>query len=207
MDKATIITKAQLYLDDTSDLSTAEFSDLFDKKYRMINTDHVWEGTKAEGTATTSTSDPYVDLASDFLFLTQNNNRTGSEYAATLPVIYVGSDYSEYEVVSWSDRRSYRNNSGYAYVDFPNKRLYFTKQPTKAEAVEYDYHRQMPDLATDEEPWFPAEFHDAIYHFMVSDDFMIQQSDKAKSYANENRAQAWQIIERMKYWNSQLVQI
>lgn len=207
MTKAEIITKAQLYLDDTSELSDQEFSDLFDKMYRKINRMVPWEGTKSEGTGTTSTSLPYISLPSDFLFLTANANHTDSSYEAGRPVVYRGSDYSEYPVVSWSDRRQYRNHDGYAYVDFANSRLYFTKQPTVAEAVEFDYHAQQTALTDNDSPWFPAEYHDAIYHYMVSDDFMIQQSDKAKSYGPENWRAAEDIMDEMKYWNAQLVQM
>lgn len=207
MTKSEIITKAQLYLDDTSDLSTQEFSDLFDKMYRQVTADRPWEGTKKEANGLTSLSVPYIPLESDFLYLTANHNHTDSSYEASRPVVFRGSNYDPYQVVSWSDRRQYRNTAGYAYVDFANSRLYFTVQPTVVEDVEYDYHAQQAALADDESPWFPAEFHDMLYHFMVSDDFMIQQSDKAKSYANENRAAGQQILDRMVYWNAQLVQM
>ena len=205
MTKLEIITKAQLYLDDSSELSTSEFSDLFDKMYRKINSSRPWEGTKSEGTGTTSTSVAYIALPSDFLYLTANANHTTSNYEAETPVVFVGTDYEEYQVVSWSDRRQYRTHSNKAYLDIPNSRLVFTKQPVAAEAVEFDYHAQMPALANGESPWFPEEYHDAIYHYMVADDFMIQQSDKAKSYAKENWSNAEDIMADMAYWNSQLV--
>jgi len=204
--KSEIITKAELYLDDSSELSGAEFSDLFDKKYNEINVSRVWEGTKREAATTTSTVVPYVALESDFLALVVNSNHTDSSYPASRPVVFRGTNYKPYSVVSWSDRRQYRNNEGVAYVDFANDRLVFTKQPSTAESVEYDYQASMPALALAESPWFPSEFHDAIYHLMVSDDFMIQNSDKAKSYAKENQAEAARIIQQMVMWNARLVQ-
>lgn len=207
MTKGAIITKAQLYLDDSSELSSQESSDLFDKFYRMFNSSHTWEGTKAEGTGTTSTSVPYIDLAEGFLYLTANYNHTDQSYEAERPVVFVGTNYSPYEVVSWSDRRQYRNQSNKVCIDFPNNRLLFTKQPVAAETVEYDYHKQQTALTTDDTPWMPEEFQDWIYHRMVSDDYMIQQSPKGKSYAAENRAAAEEIMNNAKYWNSQLVQI
>lgn len=206
MTKLEIITRAQLYLDDTSELSTEEFSDLFDLKYQELNSRKPWEGTKKEGTGTTSTSVPYVALASDFLYLTQNANMTELSAEAQRPVVYVGTTYDPYFVVSWSDRRSYRDKEGYAYVDFGNLRLYFTKQPTAAKAIEYDYHGTMPALANGDEPWFPEPFHAILFHEMVVDDFIIQQSDKAKSYLGENQAKANQYYANMCYWNSNLVQ-
>jgi hypothetical protein len=207
MTKSQIIVKAQLYLDDMSELSTQEFSDLFDKMYRKVNSNRPWEGTKKEGSTTTSTSLQYVPLATDFLFLTQNANYTDSSDAAARPVIFRGDSYKKYEVVSWDDRRQYRNSDAHAWIDFPNKLLYFSKIPTVVESVEYDYHSAMPALALSESPWFPESYHDVLYHLMVADDFMIQQSDKAKSYRNDNLKAAEEYLDDMAYWNSQLCQI
>lgn len=207
MTKAEIILKAQLYIDDTSELSTAEFSDLFDKMYNKINTSRTWEGTKKAFTGTTTAGIDYVALPTDFLYLTANHNYTDSSYEAGFPVIFRGVNFSPVQVVSWSDRRQYRNNNGYAYIDIGASRLYFAKAPTATEAIEYDYHGQKAALTDLDSPWFPLEFHDAIYHYMVSDDYMIQQSDKAKSYAKENRAAGDEIMERMEMWNANLVQI
>ena len=194
-------------MDDSTELSSSEQSDLFDKMYRRVNADRPWEGTKREGTGTTSTSVAYISLPSDFLFLTQNYNQTDSSYLAERPVVFRGTRYAPYHVVSWSDRRQYRDQDGYAYIDFPNSRLVFTKQPVIAEAVEFDYHAQQTALTDNDSPWWPEEYHDVLYHMMVVDDFIIQQSDKAKSYRTENEKIAKDYMEQMAYWNSQLVQI
>lgn len=204
--KAQIITKAQLYFDDMSELSTTEYGQLFDKMYNKINTSRPWEGTKKAFSGTTDGT-AYVALPTDFLHLTENNNHTDSSYEAGFPVVFFDTTYTPIKVVSWSDRRRYRESGSHAYIDIVNSRLYFTKTPLTGKAVEFDYFSQMPTLANDESPWFPAEFHDIIYHMMVSDEFMIQQSDKAKSYAAENRAAADQFLEQMIMWNSRLVQI
>jgi len=205
MTKSQAIVKAQLYLDDTSELSTQEFSDLFDKMYRKVNSDRPWEGTKTEGTGTTSTTVPYISLPTDFLFLTANANYTDSSEYASRPVVFRGTTYTPYEVVSWSDRIQYREDNK-AYIDFANSRLYFTKQPTIAESVEFDYHAQQAALTDNDSPWFPEEYHDVLYHMMVADDFIIQQSDKAKSYRSENLKIAQEYMEALTYWNSQLWQ-
>lgn len=207
MTKTEIITKAQLYLDDMSELSTSEFSDLFDKMYRKVNSNRPWEGTKKEGTGTTSTTLQYIDLETDFLFLTQNANYTDASEPASRPVIFRGSDYRKYEVVSWDDRRQYRNSDAHAWIDVVNNRLYFSKIPTVAETVEYDYHSSMPALANGGSPWFPDEYHDVLYHLMVADDFMIQHSDKAKSYRSDNLKAAQEYLDDMAWWNANLVQL
>lgn len=204
MTKQEIITKFELYLDDMTELSSQEQSDLFDKIYNRVNTDRPWEGTKKEysGTASGVT----LSLPSDFLYLTENNNYTDSSELAGRPVIFVGSDYSPYQVVSWSDRRQYRNRSNVAWIDWANSNLVFASDPG-SKAVEYDYHGQKAALADDESPWFPVEFHDVIYHGMCVDDFIIQQSEKARSYQDEHEKQYKEYIRNMALWNSRLIQM
>ena len=206
MTKSETIIKFTLYLDDMSELSTAEAEDLYDKIYSKISASRPWEGTKTAHTGTQSTSLSYISLPTDFLYLTANNNTTDGDLAGN-PVIFVGSTYTPYKVVSWSDRRQYRDNANVAWVDIPNSRLYFAKQPTAADAVEYDYHRIMPELLTSESAWFPSSYHDIIYHGMCVDDFIIQQSDKAKSYQKEHEKQYQSYMEMLAYWNAGLIQM
>lgn len=204
MTKQETLTKFELYLDDMTELSSSEQSDLYDKIYRRVSSDRPWEATKKEfsGTANGET----LALPSDFLYLTANNNYTTSAEYADMPVIFIGSTYQPYKVVSWSDRRQYRNRSNVAWIDWVNGNLVFAKDPG-SKAVEYDYHAQMPVPALDESPWFPAEFHDVLYHGMCVDDFIINQSEKAKSYQQEHQRQYDMYIRDMSYWNSQLIQM
>lgn len=206
MTASEIITKFELFLDDTTELSSAEELDLLNKHYRIFNSSHTWEGTKKEHSTTTDGS-TYVALPSDFLYLTANANHTEHYEEAGLPVVYVGSTYDPYKVVSWSDRRSYRNHSNVAWIDFANSRLYFAVAPSSGASVEFDYHAQQAALTINDSPWFPAEYHDALYHFMCADDFIIQQSPKARSYRDENVGMGTSILNNAKYWNSQLVQM
>lgn len=205
--KQDIITRAQLYLDDSSELSDMEFSDLFDTKYAELNSRKPWEGTKKEASGTTSVSLQYVSVPADFRYLVQNANHTDSSYASSRPVIFRGTSYTPYQVVSWSDRRQYRNQNGYAYIDVANSRLYFTEQPTIAESYEFDYHSAMPKLELADSPWFPAEFHAILFHEMVSDDYIIQQSNKAESYQQENKALAETYYRNMEWYNAHLIQM
>lgn len=194
-------------MDDTSELSTTEESDLFDKKYMEVCSDRPWEWLRKPATGTTSTTVPYVALPSDFAYMLMNNNYTESSEEAGYPVVFVGSNYRPYKVVSMGDRRQYRDVDGYCYVDIVNSRLYFTKQPTVAEAYEFDYSYIPTALASGDSPAFPARFHDLLYHMMCVDSFVMQQSDKAKSYAAENKQLAGDIMDQMVYWNAQLIQM
>ena len=207
MTKSETLTKFQLYMDDTSELSSDELSDLYDKVYSEVCTDRPWEFTKREYSGTASISVPYIALPSDFAYLVSNANKTENTYESSKPVIFVGTNYEPYEVVSYSDRRQYRDKDGYCYIDIVNSRLYFTKQPDSAESVEYDYCAVPTALGLSDSPAFPARFHDIIYHGMCVDSFIIQQSDKAKSYAGEHTQAYKRYLTNMAFWNANLIQM
>lgn len=209
MTKQQIITKFELFMDDTTDLSSQEESDLFDKIYAMVCNDRPWEFLKKAASGTLSTSLPYVTLPTDFGYLTSNSNYTQTSDEASNPVVFVSKDggitFAPYRLVSWSDRRQYRNQDGYCYVDVPNSRLVFTAQPTGAWSYEFDYKAYATALALGGTPLFPSDYHDIIYHGMCVDDNIIQQSDKAKSYLAENQAKFTGYLSSMQYWNANLI--
>ncbi|MFA6095643.1 MAG: hypothetical protein WC767_02260 [Candidatus Paceibacterota bacterium] len=208
MTKAEIITKFHLYMDDTSELSSAEEEALFDKIYSKVMTDRPWEISKREATGTLSITVPYVSLPTRFAYLTANANYTeDNAYAAAGPVVFVGTGRTPYKIVSWSDRGQYVNLTGYAYIDIVNSRLVFCKQPAAADTYSFDYVAFPTALTTAESPVFPSDYHHIIFHGMCVDDFIIQQSDKAKSYAAENNAMYKSYLEDLAMWNSRLVQI
>src|SRR3954465_11890058 len=126
MTKAETIAAFNLYIDDTSELSTTEESNLYDKVLNFIYRSRPWEILKKAYTGTQSTTLPYIALPTDFSFLVQNHNYTDINASADGPVVFVGTAYSPYKVVSWSDRRQYLNQDGYCYIDIINRRLYFT---------------------------------------------------------------------------------
>jgi hypothetical protein len=206
MTRTEIIDKFRLYMDDTSDLSSAEEVALVEKIYQKISAEKPWEGTKTVASGTLSSTVPYVSLPDDFSYLVTNQNYTDSQEYGASPAILVGADYSPNKVISWSDRRQYRNRTGYAFIDWANNRLEFTAQPA-ADAYEFDYHKVPTALDATDEPWFPARFHDLIVHGMCEDSFMIQLSDKAKSYAREHADAYKKMMAEMEYWNAQLVQL
>jgi len=210
MTKQETINTFHLYMDDTSDLSTQEESDLYDRVLQKIYMDRPWEFLKKEKSDTTSTTLPYISLPTDFVYLTQNHNYSQINEEASGPVIFVGAGYSPYKVVSWSDRRQYRNQDGYAFIDIVNRRLYFAQQPTQALPVEYDYHFLPTALTPGQSPVFPvgaaAAGDKAIFHAMCVDSFVIQQSDKARSYASENQALHQAAMAELAFFNANLIQ-
>lgn len=207
MTKQETITKFELYMDDTTELSSQEESDLYDKVLDAIYRNRPWEILKTSYTATQSTSLAYIDLPANFAFFVQNHNYSEINADADGPVVFVGSAYTPYKIVSWSDRRQYRNRDGFCYVDIANMRLYFTVQPATAQSIEFDYYGLPTHLGLTESPVFPEDFHDTIYHGMCIEDNIIQQSDKAKSYAAENKTLYDNGIKDIAFWNANLIQI
>jgi len=207
MTGAEIITDFELQVSDLTELSSAEELRILNRVYQKLMADRPWEILKKSHTATQSTTVPYISLPSDFAFLVPNKNYTDRSYYAERPVVYVGANYDPYDVVSWSDRRTVRTDNNKCYIDIVNSRLYFTVQPTTAQSVEFDYASVPSDITLGTSPVFPARFHPILVHLMATQDFILQLSDKAKSYAGENVALANSYLEDMAYWNSNLVQL
>ena len=203
---AQIITDFELFLDDTTELSEAEEIRLAEKHSQRIASLLPWEILKksyASSGAVTSTTD---SLPTRFAQLVENNQYTENGEYGSGPVVYVGSDYSPWKVVSWSDRRNYRSRNGYAYVDIPNNNMVFTAAPN--DTVEYDYIEYPASLtATSDTIWIPTRFAPILYHSMCADDFVIQQSEKARSYREEHLNNYGMFLNDMKYWNANLQQL
>jgi hypothetical protein len=203
-----IITSFETYVDDATELSSAQELALLQKIYNKVWMDRPWEFTKAQGSGTLSTSVPYVTLPASFVSLIENNQTTDNTVSgdnnAVQKVIFVSSAYTPYQVINWSDRRQYLNQRGYAYLDMVNMRLYFTAQPTTADTYEFDYLANADTLTTSSTPAFPARFHDILYHGMAVDDDIILRFPKAQSYAAENGAKYDSYLADMRLWNANL---
>lgn len=184
-----IIEKFKLQVDDASELSTDESLDLANRVYQDVQNDRPWEWCKASFAGTSSTSVPYIALPADFKYIAPNKDGRS--------VVFVGSDFQEYEVVSFQDRRNYRDQDGYCYIDIPNSRLYFTLQPTSAKAVEYDYIAAQDDLTLSTSPAFREGFHWVIVYGMAMKFPSIEQAEKGTAYDKDNRAEYERLLSDM----------
>lgn len=193
-----IITLFETMMDDTSELSSSEELALANRIYKKICISPL-ECLKKMATGTTSTSVPYVTLPTDFLYIPDN-----SKYEESPKVVYVGT--AKYTVISFADQREYSDQDGYAYVDLANSRLVFTKQPTIAQTYYFTYIYIPADITLFTSPVFPI-CHEAIAYGMCVDSYIIQQFDKAKSYASENQAKYDSAISDLKYYNSNLISL
>lgn len=174
-----IIARFNLQVDDDSTLSSSEELALAQEVYDEVCKDRPWEWLKTQASGTTSTTVPYVALPADFVMVTPNKEGRS--------VVFVGTTYEEYEVISFSDRRNYRDVDGFVYVDIVNSRLYFTLQPTEAKAIEYDYIKKPAALTLSTAPVVTTDsFGTMIAYGMAKRFSPIEQSEKDKSYRNEN---------------------
>lgn len=195
----------RLFMDDTSDLSSSEEISLMDKIYQLVSQEMDWEKLKKPYSGTTSGTT--LALPTGFSGLSENADYSENGEYGNAPVIYVGDDYTPYKVVSFSDRRMYRDQGNIAYIDIANDNLVFATDPG-VKAVEYDYMEEPTALSdTDDTFWFPDKFAHILYHGMCADSFVIQQSEKARSYRDEHLSSYNMFLNNMKSWNFKLVQM
>jgi hypothetical protein len=192
-----IILRYELQVDDASELSSAEELALANEVYTEICDDRPWEWSKTTATGTTSTSVPYIALPADFKELSLNRDNRS--------VIFVGTDYAEYLVIPFSSRRDYRDMDGFAYIDIATSRLYFTKQPTTAKTIEYDYVKIPAALTAPTAPLVTTDqFGKLIAYGMAAKFNNIELSDKGSSYQRENQVQYYNILSDMRIIDSNI---
>jgi hypothetical protein len=210
----TIIDKFEKYTGDTTELSTQDELDLLNKIYGDVCNDRPWEWLKktATGTITVSNGVATIIVPTDFRYFTENNQATNIAYEtnnnASPKVIFVATVtglYDAYQLINFSDRRQFYNQSGYAYYDAVNNLITFTQVPTETDLTyEFDYIYYPPAITLTTSPLFPEEFQDILFHGMAVDDMIIQLFDRTHSYAKENQAGYDSMLLKLQYYNSQL---
>jgi hypothetical protein len=190
-----------IYIDDANEMADSDVLILMNKIYHRVLDDAPWEFLKKEYSGTTSTSVDYVALPSDFKFLAPND----INYTEPTTVVFVGSEFEPYKVIPFSDRRKYRDMDGYCYIDQRQSYLVFTKQPTQARAVEYDYIYIPDDITTSTSPVFRNAFQFVIVHGMALDHDIIEANEKALNYQAENQRNYQDILDRMLTENAQII--
>ena len=204
-----LILQFELQVSDTTELSTAEEFIVANRVQNKICNYRPWEFLKKEasGSILSDADGYYVTLPEDFAYFTENNQYTDNSMRvgnnASPKVIFVGPNYTPYQIINFSDRRQYRNKSGFAYLDMANSKIRFTYTPNDM-TYEFDYIKIPPVLVTGATLPFPARFEEILVYGMAVDDQIIQLSPKATSYAEENKSKYQSMLDDMSYWNSQL---
>lgn len=204
MDGQAIIDMFELYLDDTSELSSSEELALLNRKYEKVARSKPWEALKTTKSGTLSGSVPYVTLPDDFMYVTENNQDSDpgvNDDGYYGKVVFVGSSLTPVRIINFSDRRRYQGQN-VAYIDMVNNRLTFIVQPS-AESYEFDYIKKPADLALNTEPFFPIA-NEILAYEMATDGYIIQLFDKARSYAPENKLLAEECMSDLRFWDANL---
>jgi hypothetical protein len=204
-----VLTKFEEYVDDATELSSSQELDLLQKVFNKVWTDRPWEFAKATVSGTFALTVPNIPKPADFSYFVENDlttDITAGVYNNAVPkVIFIGSNFAAYQIINWSDRRQYRNQKGYAYLDLPNSGITFTYTPTATDTYEFDYKKTPPTLVlTQEIPSIPSEYHDMLYHGMAVDDDIILRFAKAQSYAPDHQAKFDNYLRDMALWNANL---
>jgi hypothetical protein len=188
MTGADILAEFNIYTDDQSELSETEAYSLLNKKYNQVLSDRDWEFLRKKYSGTMSTSVPYVALPSDFRQMMWNYKNMLQEPEI---VVYVGSGNNPdvYRVVPKALARQYEDLEGYCYIDMVNSRLVFTKQPTAAEAIDFDYAYVPDAIEAATSPVFRAAFHNMLSHAMAMDFEIIESAEQGFSQKRSNQEQ------------------
>lgn len=205
-----LITKFELQVSDITELSTSEELIVMNRIYQRVCADRPWEflKTNATGTMSSDATGYYITVPSDFAYFYENANYTDSSIGYPMPsapkVIFIGTDYSPYNIINYSDRMQYRNRVGYCYLSLGESKIRFCGTPVST-TYSMDYIKFPDTLTANSTPLIPTRFEDILIYGMATENDIIQVSDKAKSYAPENLDLYNAYLADMALWNSNLL--
>jgi hypothetical protein len=197
MTGTTIVQNFETYVDDGTELSTTQEFSLLNKIYRKVLGYKDWSFLNKVHTGTVSGTT--LALPADFDSLAENNEGASNEYGQE-PVVFIGVNKTPYKIISLAQRNKYRSSAGFCYLDLANDQIVFTVAPTETEA-EFNYKYVPDDIVAGTQPVFPSRYSHVLYHGMAVDDYIIQQSPKAKSYAGENQAMYASWLDQLCDWD------
>lgn len=202
-----IIEEFEGLVDDTTELSTAQEILLADKVYQKICDDRTWELLKKEGSGT-MLSTTTITVPSDFANFVENlnltNNSQWQDYDAKPVGIFINGTDKLLRIVNWDDRRQYANTDGYAYLDLAAGLIRTTYAQPSSATYSFDYKYAPTALIAGATPVIPSRYHSMIAYGMAVDDLAQQIFDKARSYADQYRAEYFGYMSRMALWNANL---
>lgn len=212
MTKADTIILFELVVNDITELSSSEESQLYDRVYNRICNKQPWVFMRktASGTIVQDSEGWYIDLPDDFAFFLENDQWTDNAISpqnnAAPKVVYVinGTTYNPLQIVNWTDRRKYVNNNSIAFADFGQQKLRFPAQPVYL-TYEFDYLGVPTTTPLNASPAMPSRFHEMIAYGMATENDVLQLSEKARSYQKENQALFDEYLLDLQYWNAQQV--
>lgn len=196
-----ILQKFHLQVDDSTELSSDEELDLLNDVYQETAFTRPWNILKTSATGTVVNNE--ITLPSNFAYIYNNRNFAGQDTQANLPVIFIGANYEPYYIINFDERRQYRNQKGFAYIDYAQNKIVFLATPSDT-AYEFDYIKVPTALGLNDSPVFPERFHKKFAYDMAVQDSIVQMSDKIESLLATNKAEANRYMSNMEMWDSKL---
>ena len=186
---AAIITEFETLIGSATELSSDDELKLLNKIYFQVLRQKAWEFLKKEASGTISGTD--ITQPADFFRM------------ADEPVIYIGQYHNPFKLIPFTERRLYTNQNNNAYYDARQEKFVFFRTQNDTYTFDYLY---TPDALTTSgsDPVFPQQFWGMLPFLMASDADAIELTDKARSYAIENKARGNQILTDMEIWNDAL---
>lgn len=203
---AEIISKFETYVDDTTELSTAQELALLNKIYQRVCDDRPWEFLKKEASGTMA-STTTIAVPSDFGYFVENLNYTDNAQNTQYnfkPTGILINGTKWLRIINWSDRRQYVNKDGFAYYDARLGTLTTTYAQPSSATYSFDYKAVPATLIISDTPVFPARYHDILVHGMAVDDMIIQIFNKNQAYTQEHQAMYSSYLAQMALWNANL---
>lgn len=207
-----IIEKFELQVNDLTELSTEEETDLANDKYNVICDDRPWLFLRRPATGAlaydSTVSMWYAPVPADFKQFCIDDQYTDNtievDNNAEPIAIYVGANKDRYQVINYSDRRRYNSRGGVAYLDPVQNKIYFPVAPSDTSIYDFDYIIIPPDLVDgDDEPLFPIRFRILIVYLMAMDNDVLQRSSAANSQAGQNNALYQSRLGDMQLWDAE----
>lgn len=207
-----IIEKFELQVNDLTELSTEEETDLANDKYQVICDDRPWLFLRRPATGAllydSTVSMWYAPVPSDFKQFCIDDQYTDNtmevDNNAEPIAIFVGANKDRYQVINYSDRRRYNNRGGVCYLDPVQNKIYFTYAPSDTSLYDFDYIIIPPDLSDGgDEPLMPVRFRILIVYLMAMDNDVLQRSSAANSQQVQNNALYQSRLGDMQLWDAE----
>lgn len=210
---ADIISKFELQVGDTTELSDDDELDLAQQAIDDLYNDRPWEFLRKNTTGTAVTDANGVTtivVPTDFKYFSTNHQMTANnddlDDNQERKVVYMGSQYTPFLVVNFSDRRRYFKQAGYCWYDPSTQTITFSVTPlTDTLNYDFDYIYIPPAVSLLSVLPFPAEYWWTIVYAMAVSDVALQLFDRAKSYAAENEAKRQKFLSDLQFYNSSLI--
>lgn len=179
-----ILDQFRLEVDNQDDLSDSEALQLANDVLSDIYNDRDWAFLMKTASGTLDTTNTEISLPSDFRELADNFD---DQESVIKKVLYVGTNYEPYPFIQMTERRQYRDQRGFVYIDYRQNNFVLTAaEQADSRSYEFEYIYIPSDISLLTSPILPARFHKMVAFGMAVKWNDIDGTDKSFSYRAEN---------------------